>query len=326
MLDKKVKYAITSLAFNQNNEYLAVSSYSSDVIEICKIENDAIKTEKEIKLKGENNPINSLIWSNNFLICINDNSKQISKIDFQTGSTEAEFTHEHSRGFESIDRLNLINGNKYLVSSKKIHPPTIEKLNINISHKDLENIFILDDDLKLLSSCSVPGNIIQARFYERDQSIIVISKYLDGTTLYILDMLLNIKNKIKITDGKALSAFIAVNSEISVLLQINKDEVRTDFIRLNESLSRIEEHKEFKDSKFSLNNPEYINSVFGYKNILVTEVFTRKDSKSYLKYFDLDQNKLVETYETYGFMEAMAFSEKFTAWAENNKIKVIENV
>ncbi|HCQ9935533.1 TPA: hypothetical protein OMR11_002886, partial [Acinetobacter baumannii] len=62
------------------------------------------------------------------------------------------------------------------------------------------------------------------------------------------------------------------------------------------------------------------------KNILVTEVFTRKDSKSYLKYFDLDQNKLVETYETYGFMEAMAFSEKFTAWAENNKIKVIENV
>ncbi|UNW08247.1 hypothetical protein MOV98_17395 (plasmid) [Acinetobacter variabilis] len=172
----------------------------------------------------------------------------------------------------------------------------------------------------------MPGNIIQARFYESDQSIIVISKYLDGTTLYFLDMSLNIKNKIKITDEKALSAFIAVNSKISVLLQINKDEVKTDFIRLNETLSRIEEHKEFKDSKFSLNIPEYINSVFGYKNILVTEVFTCKDSKSYLKYFDLNQNKLVETYETYGFMEAMAFSEKFIAWAENNKIKVIENV
>lgn len=38
MLDKKVKYAITSLAFNHNGNLLALSSYSNDEIEVCKIE------------------------------------------------------------------------------------------------------------------------------------------------------------------------------------------------------------------------------------------------------------------------------------------------
>lgn len=97
MLDKKVKYAITSLAFNHNGNLLALSSYSNDEVEVCKIENKSIKTEKKIKLTAGNNPANSLVWSANFLVCIDAYAKQISKINYENGILESVFTHSHAR-------------------------------------------------------------------------------------------------------------------------------------------------------------------------------------------------------------------------------------
>ncbi|WP_436899591.1 hypothetical protein [Acinetobacter gyllenbergii] len=321
MFSKTFNESITSMAFHQESPYLATSSYSGTTIEILKIENNAISSERKITLSGENNPINSLFWSNDSIICIDNYAKQISKINSETGEILSKFTHLHSRGFETIDQIKHDNENIYLVASKKIHPPTIEKLNLDIDHKKLENIFILDSNLALIQSCSLLGNIIQAKFNPSQNNILVVSKYLDGTTLFILDMSLNIIKKVNISPEKAISAFIAINNEISIVLQIGQNSFKTIYSRFDCDLTKKIEYKEYKDS---YKVDQYINSIFGYNDMVITEIFTRDNDKSNLIFYNVNSNKIVGKTESYGFMETMAFNEKYIAWSENNKIKVVK--
>ena len=80
MFSRTSNEPITSMAFHPSSSYLATSSYSGTSIEILRIENNTIFSERKIVLSGENNPINSLIWSNDSIICIDNYAKQISKI------------------------------------------------------------------------------------------------------------------------------------------------------------------------------------------------------------------------------------------------------
>ena len=325
MLDKKVKYAITSLAFNHNGNLLALSSYSNDEIEVCKIENNSIKTEKKIKLTAGNNPANSLVWSANFLVCIDAYAKQISKINYENGILESVFTHSHARVFESIDLMSINDQQYYLIGSKKIHPPTIEKLKIDVSYENLKNIFIINEGLKVFRSCSIPGNVLQAKFDEDHQKVFVVSTYLDGTSLFVLDTSLNIEHKIILTPKRAISAFIALGNKVSVLCQVNHKDFKSVFSNINYSFSEVESYIKFEDLKFTEKNNEYINSIFGYKKILVAEVFNRDIGESFLSFIDTELNEKLKNIQVYGFMESMALNEKFIAWGENNKIRVIES-
>lgn len=325
MLDKKVKYAITSLAFNHNGNLLALSSYSNDEIEVCKIENNLIKTEKKIKLTAGNNPANSLVWSANFLVCIDAYAKQISKINYETGTIEEVFTHSHARVFESIDLMNIDDQQYYLIGSRKIHPPTIEKMEIDVSYEKLKNIFIINEDLKIFRSCSIPGNVLQVKFDEDHQKVFVVSTYLDGTSLFVLDTSLNIEYKIILTSRRAISAFIALSNKVSVLCQVNQKDFKSVFSNINYSFSEVESYIKFEDLKFTEKNNEYINSIFGYKKILVAEFFNRDIGESFLSFIDTELNEKLKNIQVDGFMESMALNEKFIAWSENNKIRVIES-
>ncbi|UUS62510.1 MULTISPECIES: hypothetical protein [unclassified Acinetobacter] len=328
MIDKKVEYAITSLAFHETKNILAASSYSTDTVEIFKVENNALKSEKELTLKGGNNPLNSLIFTNNFLVCIDDFSKQISKINYKTNEIVAIFSHEHSRGFESIDCLKDFEDplkNLFVLGSKKIHPPTIKKLGLVAEHQNLENIFLLDNDLVKIKSTSIPGNVIQTKFNVNKKTILVISKFLNGTTLYVLDFNLNILNKVHLSNRKSLTAFLEIsNNSIFIVLQINQDGIKSEFIKLSADNLKIIESHCYEDSKFSANIKEYINSIFCYKSYLITELYCREKDKSELNFYNLLDENLVKKIDTFGFMESMAFNQNLMAWSENNKIKVIE--
>jgi len=321
MFSKSSNEPITSMAFHQDSSHLATSSYSGTTIEILKIENNTILSERKIALTGENNPINSLIWSNDSIICIDNYAKQISKINSETGEILSKFSHIHSRGFETIDQIEYKNENIYLVSSKKIHPPTIEKLNLEIDHKNLENIFILNNNLEIIKSCSIQGNAIQAKFNPAHNNILVVSKYLDGTCLFVLDMSLNIIKKVKLSSQKAISAFIVTNNDISILLQVSQNGFKTIYSRLNYDLTKEIEYKEYKDS---YKVDQYINSIFGYSSIVITEIFTRNNDKSNLFFYNTNNKKIIGKTESYGFMETVAFNKKYVAWSENNKIKVVK--
>ena len=111
MFSRTSNEPITSMAFHPSSSYLATSSYSGTSIEILRIENNTILSERKIVLSGENNPINSLIWSNDSIICIDNYAKQISKINSETGEFLSKFSHMHSRGFETIDQIEYENKN-----------------------------------------------------------------------------------------------------------------------------------------------------------------------------------------------------------------------
>ena len=65
--------------------------------------------------------------------------------------------------------------------------------------------------------------------------------------------------------------------------------------------------------------------IFGYKKILVAEFFNRDIGESFLSFIDTELNEKLKNIQVYGFMESMALNEKFIAWGENNKIRVIES-
>ena len=83
--------------------------------------------------------------------------------------------------------------------------------------------------------------------------------------------ILNIEHKIILTPKRAISAFIALGNKVNVLCQVNEKDFKSVFSKINDSFSEVESYIKFEDLKFTEKSNEYINSIFGHKNILVTD-------------------------------------------------------
>lgn len=325
MIDKKMSYALTSLAFNPTGNLLAVSSYSSDQIEIYSTQD--IVFQKHIKLTNGYNPLNSLIWMKDYIVAIDDEAKKISFIDYQDGQVAHQFSNEHVRGFESIDHIELINKNLILAASKKIHPPTIKKLNIDIDHKDLNNLFIIDIEHNEHQAKAIPGNLLQAKFINHVNSpyaVVAVTRDSFGTKVVFLDSNLNLIKEHEISKKGAVKAFIAIsNTDISVVCHLNQKDEKTVYVSFDVIDSKIITLINFIESKFEKKLNSYLNSVFAYKNTKILENYLRNDDSN-LKIFDNKTDQIFFDFKSYGFMEAVAFSDNFIALSENNNLKVVK--
>lgn len=325
MIDKKMSHAITSLAFNQKGNLLAVSSYSSDQIEVYSTQD--VTFQKNIKLTNGYNPLNSLVWTKDYLISIDDEAKKISFIDYLEGKIIHQFSNEHVRGFESIDHIELSNKNLILAASKKIHPPTIEKLNLDIDHKDLNNLFIIDIENNEHQAKAIPGNLLQAKFINHTDnfySIIAVTRDSFGTKVILLDSNLNLIKEYEISKISAEKAFIAVsNFDISIVCHLNQKYEKTVYASYDIRDFKLITLISSSETKFETKLNSYLNSVFSYKNKKLLEKYLRNDHSS-LEIFDIKSDEIFFNSNSYGFMEAVAFTDNYVALSENNTLKVVK--
>lgn len=320
----KMPYAITSLAFNSNSDLLAASSYSENKIDIYSIQSD--EKIKSIALTNCYNPENSILWIEDTIVCIDDNAKKISFIDYQKGSLVNEFSHLHARGFESIDHIKIEDKDYILASGKKIHPPTIEKLGLSIDHKNLSNLFLIDMKGNLICSGSIKGNILKSKFIDTQfekNLIIVISRNIEGTFSYLLNLDFDMLKENKLTAFSATNAFIASNLfTVSLALQLKNEINPTLFVKYDATNLEIVSKENFVNSKYFKNKDGYINSVFSSGSLSVIETFI-KNENSLLEIIDDESKYTKDEFEVYGFMESVAFGKNLIAWSENNYINLV---
>lgn len=319
----KMPYAITSLAFNSKGDLLAASSYSDKQIDVFSL--NTFDKVKSIDLTDCYNPENSILWIENTIVCIDDNAKKISFIDYEKGSIVNEFTHLHARGFESIDYVEIDDKGYILASGKKIHPPTLEKLGLEIDHKNLSNLFLMDLKGNLIDSCSIKGNILKAKFinFRSEKLVFVISRNIEGTFVYLLSDEFDILKEHRLTAFSAINAFIASNKKNTyVALQFKNETNPTLFVKYATNDFSVITKENFINSKYFNSNEGYVNSVFSSDTLSLIETLVKNDD-SLLKIVDEESSNLIGEFESYGFMESVAFKEKRIAWSENNYINVV---
>jgi len=321
MKQLKMPYAITSLSFNDDSSLLAVSSYSDKKIDIYSI--SKYEKLKSIELTDSYNPENSILWIDNTIICIDDNAKKISFIDYESGKIINEFNHLHVRGFQSLDSVEFENQTYILATGKKIHPPTIEKLGLDIDYKELSNLFLLDTKGNLIESISIAGNIINAKFINgnAEKLIYIIYRNIEGTFASLFSIYFDQFKVNQLSSNGAMNAFIAnTNKYLSIVLQFKKTNYPSMYVKYDSNNLAKVDNEYYETSRYVSNSEGYINSIFGSGSLTLTETLIKNDI-SELKISN-DELEIIK-FKSYGFMESVAFGKNIIAWSENNYINLV---
>ena len=127
-----------------------------------------------------------------------------------------------------------------------------------------------------------------------------------------------------INDGELVTHYTYnYNSDISIVCHLNQKYEKTVYASYDIRDFKLITLISSSETKFETKINSYLNSVFSYKNKKLLEKYLRNDHSS-LKIFDIKSDEIFFNSNSYGFMEAVAFTDNYVALSENNTLKVVK--